>query len=853
MQAGDALIAGTNVEITNKLTLARRPGVSVYDSNTYTDPDRFYEFRLFNANTEEITVMIDQANILYALNGGVRTTVFNKSVGSGQTYMQSVGNTLFFADGVDNKKWQQTLFTWSANTALGTGTTPFLTTYLEDTNGFIQQLFGTLIPITSTNLSFPTSGPSLTIGSSATLNTLLSVGDVVTFPFGMVASFLDNQSVTVLTITGTSMTVTYPLPGEVTPGSTVETTPAIAINGGTPTTGATIPSFNATIPDAGNDYQGGFTFDNSVVWVNRGVTVENWGIDNSNPTPLVPFFNYGITIGSTSYDNIETYAEVFSGNPSGTTLVGPIAVLDTNGNVQYATSGTSGPGGTNPAWSTVLGGTTTDNTITWTLMYLNPVILSNGGWRYCVALVNSLDNTVSNACPLSKTIGNVQSAANVQIPAGAGIPPLAQIDPQSDYVAIFRTTDGQSVPFLIPGVDGQTYTIRLSDYLVHGYLDNLPDADLNNEIEAPILGENTPPAPGAINLVYYLNRIFYSIGNTVYWTSGPDTPVGNGLNGTNPLNFDGMPSLVKRLVPTTSGLLIFTVSDVYLIQGNGTSTSPILGAIPLLPGIGLQSYNALDNNGALIGLFTTDSQFIILDPSSGVTYAGFPLGDQFRLDNGIPGENWNPANIYVSWHVQGEDAGWYISDGRYGWYRLMTTPAPESGYTWSPFATITSGVGAVQSIEITPGVHRLLIGPFGSGELLQRDLTVFTDNGTPYVANATLGSIVLTQPGQIAEVAHIVTDAVRVGSPIVIGMLIDEALPYYIGPIEVLRRWEYDPPNMPTSKSLYSQRFYLDELEGEDNTAAMRHLQVQIIFSPYDTVQNELLTFTIFGAYSQEQ
>src|SRR6516225_4580591 len=80
-QAGDALIAGLNTEITNKLTLARRPGLSVFDSHSYTSVDRFYDFRIFNASTEQIIVMIDQANTLYALESGVRTTVLSKASG----------------------------------------------------------------------------------------------------------------------------------------------------------------------------------------------------------------------------------------------------------------------------------------------------------------------------------------------------------------------------------------------------------------------------------------------------------------------------------------------------------------------------------------------------------------------------------------------------------------------------------------------------------------------------------------------------------------------------------------------------------------------------------------------------
>lgn len=855
--AGDALITGSNIEITNKLTLARRPGTSVYDPKVYDAVDRFYEFRLFNSNTEEIIIMIDQANLIYSLYNGVRTAIFTKSAGAGQTYFQSVGNTLYFTDGIDNKKWQQTLFTWTALTPLGTGTTPFLSTFLVDPYGNIQQLLGTIIPVTGTIVSFPTSGPILTIQTSVgTLSSLLSVGDIVTFPASTTPSWLALQSVTVLSISSSTMTVTYPLSYEVAPGTTTTGVQAFAINGGTPTTGATVPIWNTTIPDQGNNYQGGYTDDGSVVWVNRGLTVENWGIDNSKPIPLNPTPNFIILLNGpgspASLGNVETYAQITFGNLTGTTILGNIYILDTNGNVQFASSGTTGPDGVNPVWSTVLGGQTTDGSVTWTLVYLNAVSLYNGGWRYTVALVNSLDNTVSNAGPLSKPTGNSQSWASVQLAPGAGIDASQNIDPQSDYVAIFRTTDGQATPFLIPGVNGQTYTLPLSQYLQYGYADNTPDVDLNNLISAPIAGENTVPAPGAINLAYYLNRIWYSIGNTVYWTSGPDTPIGNGLNGTNPLDFDGVSSLVTRLVPSTSGLLVFTVSDVYIIQGNGTTNNPIQGAIPLLPGIGLQSYNALDNNGPTIGLFTTDHQFIILDPSSGTTHAGFPISDQLRLQNvSTPGQNWNPANVYVAWHVQGDDAAWYLCDGEYGWYRLMTTPAPETGYTWSPFATITGGVKAVQSIEIIPGVHRLLLGPTGVGEILERDLTVWSDNGTAYSAYATIGSIVLAQPGQVAEVAHIVTDSVAIGAPLNLGILVDECLPYYTGPIDILKEWVSDPPNLTPSTSLYSQRFYLSNSE-EDEAAVMRHMQIQIIFNPYDVVQNELLTLTIFGAYSNE-
>jgi hypothetical protein len=294
---------------------------------------------------------------------------------------------------------------------------------------------------------------------------------------------------------------------------------------------------------------------------------------------------------------------------------------------------------------------------------------------------------------------------------------------------------------------------------------------------------------------------------------------------------------------------VFTVSDINIIQGSGTSANPINPALPLLEGIGLLSYNALDVNGSIIGFFTTDHQFVILDPSAGVTSAGYPIGDQFRLNNGKVGQSWDPAKVYVAWYVNGEDQGWYVGDGVQGWYRLMATPAPEAGsYTWAPYAQIVSGVKALQSIEITPGNHQLMLGPVGTGNILYRDLDTNADGGSPYSSYAVLGSCVLSQPGQYAVVPFITTESVGTGVPLVIGVLIDEALPYYQGPFETLKKWVNDPPNLKPSVSIPAQRFYLSD---DYLPASMRSMQIQISWPAYNA-PNELLTLTIFGGFIQE-
>lgn len=1249
--SGDALIAGTNVEITNRLTLARRPGNTKFDTvNNYTNVDNFDEFRLFNTNQEQIIVMIDQTNALYALSGGVKSLVWSKNQGAGQSYMQSVGNTEYFGNGVDNKKWLQSLFVWTPAAQWGTSSTPFLETFLIDPNGNVQQLTGMQLSITAYSIAgnvvtFTVSGTQVVdLTAQLPLNSQINLSGFAT------ATFFNAIQVTVTAVSVHTFSAAFTHAN----ASNTENGIGILQAGGTPISQGTTPAWSITLPTVINNFQGGITLDGSVVWTNRGLPVENWGIKAPTTSPTVTIGSsrvawaantyysfagviidsngnlqqvttdglagavqptWATTVGSVTTDGavnwtmIQTAASliwashreygpsvatqfsittnvvtvlipnnfsngqtvvpsgftvgtylngafllvlsssssqftaafthanvgltadagtvtpspylignasgtnclfklatigtggggaslsstvaislwavpsgsqggqfiqshvapvapdstttvnslqfndtnhgaqpmqnsiingagentglvglpspssehynmaasatlnipksgpytitvihnngfyfgfgtnggnsaakvsgIFS-NPTGQTLtrIGGYTIIGANNNrngdtdttdsfvinfpvagqwpveidfaqndgnqqlqfkinnnvlpIQPSMSGTTQPlwpawslasasfnpttglatyphiteaagqyywnnlgpttdyvwagsnkfslpdtviidpngnsqapyrtgyTGTNiPTFQTGIGQVTSDNG---TLVWICEGVASApppgsqstllGGWIYGIALVNTLDDTVSNVGQLTPATGNHIGFNGVSFTPGSGLPPLNQIDLQADYVAIFRTTDGETVPFLIAGTGNSVYTVSLHDYILNGYTDTATDEELNNLISAPINGENTPPAAGAVNLTFYLNRIFFSVGNVVYWTSGPDTPVGNGVNGVAPLNFDTFPSLVKRIVPTAIGALIFTVSDIWLITGNGTANNPIQSGINYAAGVGIGSYNALGINGTLIGFYTTDRQFLVIDPSTGGSYSGFPIGDQMRKDDGGLGTSWQPANVYVTWHANGEDQGWYVSDGALGWYRLMPTPAPETGYTWSPFAQIVGGVKALKSVETSPGVHNLLLGPPSTGPILTRDLDTFTDNGAVYGASAVLGSCVLAQPGQVGVVSFITTDIVNIGTPLSLGVIMDEALPYFHGPFETLKNWDTDPPGLPQSRSLLGQRFYFSELK--DEAAVCRHMQVKIEWND-EAVQNELLTFTIFGCYMQEK
>lgn len=106
----DALIAGLNAEISNKLTLQRRPGIEPYGVSNIPSPTAFYDWNV--ATTGDIILVVDTEapggdNVALA-NGAIfnysptNSGIYvNKAALSGQTNFISVANTLYMGDGVD--------------------------------------------------------------------------------------------------------------------------------------------------------------------------------------------------------------------------------------------------------------------------------------------------------------------------------------------------------------------------------------------------------------------------------------------------------------------------------------------------------------------------------------------------------------------------------------------------------------------------------------------------------------------------------------------------------------------------------------------------------------------------------
>lgn len=810
--SNDSLIGGSNVEISPKLTLIRRPGHSQFNSATFSAVKYFHSFRMNSGNTESIRVIADTANTIYDATT-TNTAIYSKGGSAGQTSMVGVGNLLYMSDGVDAPiKYDGTTVTpWGvaapanapSSAPLGTAGAPcrywapsmiVQTGYtIVDTNDNVQIMANhtsttqnyspsSVVGAVTSKLNYNAlqweynSNQMRTTGAATSSPQLLSY--IFATQFGLnvpgtatitgIAVSLNwlSQSTSVSQIRGVSLCQTGAAIGT---AKAPNTTPTVS--GSTVTWGSNADTWGLSLtPTLVNDPTFGFgiqlytdtvrDFINSfTVTLYYTVTTDTNNLLNGVTTgqtgSAAPTWNttlYGTTKDGTcvwtnqgpisAWQASKVYAQTVS-SPSG-------AVVDSNGNLEIVQS--TGVSGTSaPTWNTTPLATTTDNTVTWynSGPGAQPVFT---GYQYVYAY-HTTNGEVSTASNASVTTGPILGTLSVTL---SGVGSAAS---NCDYVWIFRTVDGGATFLYLDKVANPGGSVPWT------YTDTQPDANLNEFLIAPISSNNNPPPTGITCLTFHLGRIWGSVGNTVYYSRVTDSTAGSGLSSFPPLNYFVFDSQVTKLWARPDGLVVFTVSDVYIIQGQGTSNSP-LWATKFVEGTGLLSSNAIAFDGSIAYLFTSDSQFVAFDPSSGVLEYGLPIADELA--------SWNPSSVYVTKHMSGSDKGIYISDGSTGWYRMSPSAAPETGSPWSPKATVAGGCSAVQSIEVSPGVRRLLIGPPSSGPILQRDWTTYSDNGTAYNANATIGSIVLAQPGQLAEVSFITTEATSVGSHANVALLFDE-------------------------------------------------------------------------------
>jgi hypothetical protein len=514
-------------------------------------------------------------------------------------------------------------------------------------------------------------------------------------------------------------------------------------------------------------------------------------------------------------------------------------------------------------------------------------------------------------------------------------------DLQVDSVGIFHTADGEATPLLLALIPNDITGITST------FNDEWNDEALDAEIAGPQDEANNPPPIGMTAPVYHMGRIMAIYENGVIMSGGPDTIVGNGNTAFAPANFFPIPEQPIRIFPiiTSNGAatLVYGRTNRWLIVGQGTPTSPFQQAAQYLQGGGILGYDAVDKRGttfyqfgdtALIG-GNLVGKAVALDPGSGETEFGFPIGDQFqsvstgaggRIPNsGVPlGYLYNPAETFVAYAELGSgDTGIYVADGSIGWFRCSPIASPESGFLWSPRAVIVPGTSAVQCIETQPGVNQLLIGPSGvvigqgrvnddiltwvsgpqfnsgmvgatvtlttntgstevpisgfvsateltlgaslgptfaaqfsipeNGPILFRDSTVNGDwYGGAYQAYPSYdvkGCIQLCLTGEVGEIAHVHLVSAATGARPWVGLLFGEILPTVTSPFAWYSRTSSEPPNLPPSESVYSDRYTM-----LSKGVAPKCLFFQLAMD-YGTQNypDETLMFSVFGAKYAER
>ena len=511
-----------------------------------------------------------------------------------------------------------------------------------------------------------------------------------------------------------------------------------------------------------------------------------------------------------------------------------------------------------------LGSQVTDNTVVW---YTDSVFSQNSlsyntGLTYAYSFESRLptDYYNTNMPPgvtwepngMGPPTGSETGAITTATPAAtvSGSNPGAVItvtgvgptDPAYDTVIIWRSADGggsSNMFFLTEFAAPTSAPWSFQDYLPSTATSVFPG--LNTEEPAPIAGTNNPPPAGFLPMVFNYNRIWGVVGSTVYFSGGPDI-----VTGTSTFSFniaDNFPFLapVIRLVKTSQGLITFLSDSIELIGGGPLTTS--FFSVTLAPGIGLGNYNGLDVYAGEVYFFSADGQVKTLSPALSLASTGFPIGDKLAL--------FDPHKVYLAVQEAGVDNCIFVTDGSTGWYRnnprqIPGLSSPES--IWSPFALITGGAQAVVSIEVSPGIKKLLVGsPFGGNIILERNLNVFTDNNVEFDAYFVMGSIVLCHPGEISLLKFIECDFSGVSYKPQVSYLLNEISGAFTPFVLNSGNPVFDPPSLYgttiTPQSYSPNRYYF---AANGSLARCRHLQIKVDLG---TTSNgdEIYNLTIYG------
>lgn len=799
----DVLWDGANIQVTPQYTLRRRPGFVASSTAGFSSNEWPLEFFGFENLSGNIAQIVDTQGRVSIFNATSLSPICNKAAAAAQTEFNSVANTMYFCDGVDAFKYTGPNLLLQSNT--------FTTTWGEAHATFTGSQTDPNGGTTATKVVWGTTGVTAAIMQTVTPNYTPVASNNFTFSVWMkengsantVTLLIEDQSnnviatqVCVLTSSWVRYTVSGTMGGAATAIQTWIYNP-------TSTNAITIYGAQLEVGNAATPYQ-------STATLPQGVSL--WGITAPISAPTLSYTGSGSLSPKVGYKYGYTYKNSATGHVStmspASASTGPLANQTVTQKVTVPATGPYTVTVTHGATMVSDGGVVFDATAA----ALTAVVSGPVAGQYIAGAAGTGTYTFSsaNASAVLDITYTFSLVASTGVNIVVGGPHSA--DPQVDTVQIYRTLDGGSQYFLDteianPGTGSWTYT------------DSTADASLNSFISAPLAFVNNPPPAGASNVVWYGGRLWVVVGNTIYFSAGPDATNGSGQESFPPGNNYALVGDVNAWAATSQGLVIWTKDDAYVLTGtsSATYTTPILWQ----SNWGVATQNSVTQDGDNIFIFTTRGQVYNFS-ANGLSEIGIFLEDQFAA--------MTPSKVYIAVHRSGSDEGVFVSDGSANIYRYS-----QFNNAWDTVMQPVGGCSAIASMECADGVYRLMLGQAtGAGPIVQRTLGTYTDNGTAYAAFATLGSILVAPPRQVAVIASVLLQLTGITGATypTLSVMLNETADIGTAPatFTILPNPVPDPPQLAVNVTNITKRHDLAAAQ-TPLPQHVQHMQIKIAFT----------------------
>lgn len=415
-------------------------------------------------------------------------------------------------------------------------------------------------------------------------------------------------------------------------------------------------------------------------------------------------------------------------------------------------------------------------------------LLAQNGYKYVFTYGNSHSGAISSPSPPS--VGPGTDGVILPNNNSVAVTALASSDPQVTDVHFYRTTDGGGSPFfelpnsplpnILPVSPGFPTLVTL--------VDNAPDNLLQIANEAPAPHFNDAPPGGMVDPVWFAGRLWGHRGNKLFFASGPDITVGNGEEAWYPVYVFALPgSEIIRKFPTPNGMLVLTADEIYIVRGFNTTS---FNVNEFMRDTGMRTWTAGDSDGTNLYLFTSDRQFLLIN-ANGMSPLASNIADRLLLVD--------PSLAYVSqFRYTAQTSLLLVGNGSTTLY-----PLNMELQAWNLPQLPVGGVGAIGSVEVTPGVFQFWRGrPVSGSTITFRDLTSFTDEGTPYPAQAIFGPIPVADFLTLAQIRDIALTRAPTESVVNVSVLANEIVPIAGKQYELMTISSPEPPELSAAPSI---------------------------------------------------